>query len=173
MSLLYITIIARKCIIWHLIYLPYVKWYKVCKWDDGFCSVPFTPIKRKLNEICIYLSVNYSKKELMSFPLGIFPNDVPITSIAWIRNIWKLKQRSWLLLTKDNTKRNLKMTLRGWWTTLTMCVPFVYLNGIYYLYCFIRYSQLREAAIMLKNVEPELIKCEGYKRNLAAEQVNS
>lgn len=33
-----------------------------------------------------------------------------------------------------------------------------------------RYLQLREAAEMLKNVEPELRKCEGYKRNLAAEQ---
>jgi len=33
-----------------------------------------------------------------------------------------------------------------------------------------RYLQLREAAEMLKNVEPELRKCEGYKRSLAAEQ---
>jgi len=33
-----------------------------------------------------------------------------------------------------------------------------------------RYSQLREAAAMLKSVEPELRKCEGYKRSLAAEQ---
>jgi len=33
-----------------------------------------------------------------------------------------------------------------------------------------RYSQLREAAQMLKTVEPELLKCEGYKRSLAAEQ---
>merc|ERR1712241_248278 len=33
-----------------------------------------------------------------------------------------------------------------------------------------RYSQLREATSMLKNVEPELRKCQGYKRNLAAEQ---
>jgi len=33
-----------------------------------------------------------------------------------------------------------------------------------------RYKQLREAAEMLKTVEPELRKCEGYKRNLAAEQ---
>jgi hypothetical protein len=40
------------------------------------------------------------------------------------------------------------------------------------LSCFTRYLQLREAAEMLKNVEPELRKCEGYKRNLAAEQVN-
>jgi len=33
-----------------------------------------------------------------------------------------------------------------------------------------RYSQLQEAAAMLKSVEPELRKCEGYKRSLAAEQ---
>lgn len=33
-----------------------------------------------------------------------------------------------------------------------------------------RYKQLRDAAEMLKEVEPELRKCEGYKRNLAAEQ---
>jgi pimeloyl-ACP methyl ester carboxylesterase len=33
-----------------------------------------------------------------------------------------------------------------------------------------RYSQLREAAITLKNIEPELKECHGYKRSLAAEQ---
>jgi len=33
-----------------------------------------------------------------------------------------------------------------------------------------RYSQLREAALTLKNIEPELRKCQGYKRSLAAEQ---
>ena len=38
---------------------------------------------------------------------------------------------------------------------------------------FHRYKQLRDAAEMLKDVEPELRKCEGYKRNLAAEQVNN
>ena len=40
-----------------------------------------------------------------------------------------------------------------------------------FVYLLYRYSQLREAAQMLKTVEPELLKCEGYKRSLAAEQV--
>ena len=40
-----------------------------------------------------------------------------------------------------------------------------------FVYFLCRYSQLREAAQMLKTVEPELLKCEGYKRSLAAEQV--
>ena len=47
-------------------------------------------------------------------------------------------------------------------------IPLIFHVFVYYL-C--RYSQLREAAQMLKTVEPELLKCEGYKRSLAAEQV--
>ena len=77
----------------------------------GFCSVLFTPIKRKLNEICIVPVCQLFQKGTHVLPFRHFPN-VPITSIAWIRNIWKLKQRSWLLPTKDNTQHNLNMTLR-------------------------------------------------------------